>query len=317
LVAIACALAGLATHQPFPSPRLGVVDAPSLIPDSVWTGPRVMIGVAAILGLVVAGIARWGGSGRFGMSMAGFAGPALVAAAYLIAGPGTSTDRTAQAEPYVAALIAVAAGLIASVLIAMPGRRVSVSLRPERNFDDLRPLTGDVVSPPGRPGPGGRPRRGERPAYSGAGAGPRAAERDRATYPGADPQSQRPGGGTGWDADTWPGFHTGGGGRHTDPDEALPYRTDQGAGTDQAASTGFGAGSEWRVTQRHSSDEAPADPHSGSAAAYPGGTYASGAYESATVTGAMPTMGQPLDPHESWLRDLGQSGRHSSDDGHP
>ena len=101
-----------------------------------------MVGAAAVVGLVVAGVARWRRSGRFGVALAGFGGPAVVAAAYLVAGPGASADRTAQADPYLAALIAVGAGLIASVLIAMPGRRVPVHApagpEPRRSATDRR-----------------------------------------------------------------------------------------------------------------------------------------------------------------------------------
>ena len=122
LVAVG-AVAGIMTHKPYPAPRLGVLDVPSLVPPSSWTGPRLMIVFSAIVALVVAGIARWAGAGRFGIALAGFGGPAVVAAAYLIAGPGEGTDRAAQFDPYLTALLATAAGLIASVLIAMPGRR--------------------------------------------------------------------------------------------------------------------------------------------------------------------------------------------------
>ena len=151
LVAIGCAVAGLVSHEPYPAPRLGVLDAPSLIAPSAWTGPRAMIGVTAVLAVVVAGIARWGGAGRLAVSLSGFGGPAVIAASYLIAGPGSGADRAVQSEPYVDALVAVGAGLVASVLIAMPGRRTAAPPpRPVREREDRDPLTGDIVHPPER-----------------------------------------------------------------------------------------------------------------------------------------------------------------------
>jgi hypothetical protein len=109
------------THRAFAVPRLAVVDAPSVIPTAVWSGPMAMVGIAAILGLGVAIVARWGGARRLGVAVSGLAGPAVVAAAYLIAGPGASPQ---QNDPYRASLFAAGAGLIASVLVALPpGRR--------------------------------------------------------------------------------------------------------------------------------------------------------------------------------------------------
>jgi hypothetical protein len=121
LVAVGSAAAGLLTERPAEAPRLGVLDAPSLVPPGQWwSGPSLMIAIAGVLGVVVAAFARWGGAPRLGISLSGVAGPAVIAAAYLIAGPGASAE---QVEPYRAALLAVAAGLSAAVLVALPGRR--------------------------------------------------------------------------------------------------------------------------------------------------------------------------------------------------
>ena len=145
LIAIAAAAAGLATHEPYLAPRLGMLDAPSLVRATEWTGPRVLVMGAAVTGLLVSGVARWQGAQRVGASLAGFGGPALVAAAYLIAGPD---DRTAAPldQPYLASLYATAAGLLASVLVAMPGRRAPRPARPApAASEETRPLTGDVL----------------------------------------------------------------------------------------------------------------------------------------------------------------------------
>jgi hypothetical protein len=120
LVGVGSAIAGYLTHRPYVSPRLAVVDAPSIIPAAWWSGPYVMIAAAAVLGVGVAAVARWGGARRLGIAISGFAGPALVAAAYLIAGTG---GRPAQLEPYRASLIAVGAGLLASFVVAIPAPR--------------------------------------------------------------------------------------------------------------------------------------------------------------------------------------------------
>ena len=89
-------------------------------------------------------MARAYGAGRFGVALSGLGGPAVVAGAYLVAGPD---GGAAQYEPYLASLIATGAGLIASVLVAMPGRRGSKPERPTIDVGSLRALSGDVVSP--------------------------------------------------------------------------------------------------------------------------------------------------------------------------
>jgi hypothetical protein len=314
LVAIGCAVAGLFSHQPYPVPRLGALDAPSLIGSSAWTESRLMIGAAAVVALGVAGVARWGGSGRLGVALSGFGGPAVVAASYLIAGPGSGADRPAQAEPYVAALIAAAAGLVLSVLIAMPGRRTAAPPEPVREFKVREPLTGDVFAPHARPAtadpharpsaadPHGRPGAADprarpaivdppaRPAWA-ADIGQTSApypSYSAAEHPGAPATGGRadPGPGTGWDADTWPGFLGGGDGRRD---------ADWPGGAEEPA----------------------ADEHGGRGGTYRGGAYAGGSYDSAPETGPSPVIGQPTDPHESWLRELGSSGRHAVDERRP
>ncbi len=124
LVGIGSAIAGYLTHEPYAPPRLGVLDAPSIVPVAWWSGPLLMIAVAAILGVVIASVARWAEAGRSGIAFSGFAGPAVVAAAYLIAGPG---DTNLQTEPYRAALISVGAGLIGSVAVSIPKPRRSAT----------------------------------------------------------------------------------------------------------------------------------------------------------------------------------------------
>jgi hypothetical protein len=123
LAGIGSAVIGALTHEPYAAPRLGVIDAPSLVPVTWWSGPNLMIAVAVVIGVAVAGVARWAGANRFAVALSGLAGPAVLASAYLIAGPGGTAERGVQFAPYQAALIAAAAGLVASVPVALPARR--------------------------------------------------------------------------------------------------------------------------------------------------------------------------------------------------
>jgi len=163
---------------------------------------------------------------------------------------------------------------------------------------------------PGRPAYGHRPGFGDhsredehpfgdQPSYGGTVPRSRAAASYAPAFSAPERQSDRPkerqsdrpkerqsdrssAGGPGWDADTWPGARGGTGtasGRHADSGEAEP------------------------------------GPRIGAGSTYRGGTYASS--ESSNVTGLTPMMGQPTDQHESWLRDLGPSARHSHDEPRP
>jgi hypothetical protein len=152
LVAIGSAAAGLATHRTFHPPRLAVVDAPSVVRTTWWwAGPNLMVAIAALLGFGVAAVARWGGAARRGVALSGLAGPAVVAAAYLIAGAGT--DAGLQAS-YRAALLALGAGLVGSVLVALPaGDRVALPLADQVPTSKVaaqppaadRPIVGEVL----------------------------------------------------------------------------------------------------------------------------------------------------------------------------
>lgn len=134
LVGIGSAAAGLASTEPPPVPRLAVIDAPSVVSPGWWSGPYAMVGIAALVGLAVAGIARWGGAHRFGVAVCGLPGPLLVTVAYLIAGPGVGAGSAAQADAYRASLLAAAAGLVASVLVALPGRRAKATPAKGREY---------------------------------------------------------------------------------------------------------------------------------------------------------------------------------------
>jgi hypothetical protein len=301
LLGIASVVAGITTHRAFAPPRLAVLDAPSRVPVQWWSGPMAMIGIAAILSLAIALVTRLRGSSRFGVALSGFSGPAMIAAAYLIAGPGVGADRTLQSEPYQAALIATGAGLIVSVIVAMPARRAR---EPRRDFalDEL--LSGDVIEPPPMPsgfgtGPAADevpyPRRPQpQPQYAFAGA----------AAPGfGEPRSSEPG----YPGKGWP---TVGASAIPDPRHAMDLPTDAQPIVPrhpEPRSAGGTGGTYGGTTY-------------GSASAPATGTYGSG-YTAGSTAGsaAEPVMGQPADTDAllSWTRDLGPTGRHSTDGRHP
>lgn len=100
------------------SVRLGVLDG-SLIPAAVAERtPFLTMPVLALLsGLVLGWIARGRNMSTLAVALTGLAGPALLTGAYLIAGPGSSTDISFS--PYWAAMIASGAGVLGSVLAAI------------------------------------------------------------------------------------------------------------------------------------------------------------------------------------------------------
>ncbi|HEY7222148.1 MAG TPA: hypothetical protein VH561_00780 [Micromonosporaceae bacterium] len=243
LVAIAAAIAGITSHDAYPAPRLGVPDAASLVPATPWTGPRVMIIVAVVVGAVVAGVARASGSPRLGAALSGPGGPALIAAAYLIAGPGPGVDITSADGAYLDAVLATAAGLAASVLVAVPGRRAEPADQPRTlsgrlQPTDDQPLEGDVIeairaraattTAQGRVRPAWAEGSGVYArAYTGAGAGrtPSDPTRPEGAAPTASPSAlprREPltvaAGGTAWSADTLTGTSSAvDPGRHAQP----------------------------------------------------------------------------------------------------
>lgn len=103
-----------------PAPvRLGVFDAPFL-PGGVTdrTALFTMPVLALISGIVLGLAARRQAFSTMNIAFAGLAGPALLTAAYLIAGPGSGNGDT-QSVPYWAAMTAAGAGVLGSVLAAV------------------------------------------------------------------------------------------------------------------------------------------------------------------------------------------------------
>ncbi|WP_090787998.1 hypothetical protein [Asanoa ishikariensis] len=138
LVALLSVAPSLGPDDPLPEVRLGVLDA-------TWLGDGlaqrlaviVMPALALAAGAGIGALARWRGLPVIPVAVSGVVGPALLALAYLIAGPGDDPDRY-QAAPYWGALIAVAAGGLGSVLAAvarqLTGERAAASA-PGRHGD--------------------------------------------------------------------------------------------------------------------------------------------------------------------------------------
>jgi len=127
-VALACCGVAIAQSEPTNHVRLGVIDAGNLIPPNAWWfGPELMIGLAVLIGAATATAARRRGAQWLGILASGLAGPALIAAAYGIGGPGVSGDHRDQFQPYLAALLGAGAALLAASLVVMlrPRRRAS------------------------------------------------------------------------------------------------------------------------------------------------------------------------------------------------
>jgi len=108
------------------TPLLGTLDIARLIDtDDWWLKPDVMVALAVVFAGAVAALARWVGEPRLAVALSGPAGPSIIAAGYLLVGPGDDLARSHDA-----AALAVAAGLLASIVIAVLPRRRRTSPAP-------------------------------------------------------------------------------------------------------------------------------------------------------------------------------------------
>jgi hypothetical protein len=119
LLALLSVLPSLRTTDPLPAVRLGGID-PAVF--AATTSQRLalftMPAVALIAGALLGWHARRRELGQALIVTAGLAGPAMLAAAYLIGGPGDGGQRY-QSVPYWAAIGAVFAGVLGSLLAGL------------------------------------------------------------------------------------------------------------------------------------------------------------------------------------------------------
>ncbi|MFC6019620.1 hypothetical protein ACFP2T_25845 [Plantactinospora solaniradicis] len=130
-LAVLSVMPSLGPDDPLPAVRLGVLD-PSWL--GAGTAQRLAVvtmpALALVIGALAGALARSRGLPMPAVASCGVAGPALLALAYLVAGPGNSSDGY-QAAPYWGALIAVAAGGLGSVLAAMARWPLTTAGTPE------------------------------------------------------------------------------------------------------------------------------------------------------------------------------------------
>jgi hypothetical protein len=182
------------------APSLGPIDAPAVVrlgvPDlssqadrtGQWVAVLAMPVAALLVAAAVAGVARWLGRPSVAVALCGLSGPALLALAYLIAGPGTRTGGNDQAAPYWGSLIAVAAGLLGSTVVAVIRRRGGAPASDGRPIEPTDIIPRDAVFPEAAP-PSPARRSPDAPAPSQASAaGPRGRETASQTpVPASDP----------------------------------------------------------------------------------------------------------------------------------
>ena len=119
VLAIVSVSPSLAPGDPLPAVRLGVFDAGFLSSGVTQrTALFTMPALALIAGALVGWAARRRQRSTLTVALAGLPGPALLTAAYLIAGPGSGSERY-QVVPYWAAMTAAGAGVLGSVLAAV------------------------------------------------------------------------------------------------------------------------------------------------------------------------------------------------------
>ncbi|BFU47047.1 hypothetical protein [Krasilnikovia sp. MM14-A1004] len=165
LVALVSVAPSLAPGRPLSTVRLGVFEPGWLPARTAQHMALVTMPVLALLvGLGVGWAARRTGRSTLTIALAGLPGPALLTVAYLIAGPGTTSEQTA---PYWAAMTAAGAGVLGSVLAAVLRRDPMVEQDDTEAAAD-RPSGSDGADPDaGRPATPGKSAKSARSAKSG------------------------------------------------------------------------------------------------------------------------------------------------------
>lgn len=121
-LALVSVIPSLGPDDPLPNLRLGVLDLASFSTGAAQSSAVVTMPLLALaLGAATAGLGRWLGRPPVTIAASGLIGPAMLCLAYLVAGPGSDTDKF-QAAPYWGALVAVGAGTLGSVLATVARR---------------------------------------------------------------------------------------------------------------------------------------------------------------------------------------------------
>ena len=127
LLALISVAPSLPAGSSLPEVRLAVLD--------LFDAPPVAVLCAPLLALLICGgisfAARTRGLPPLQTAVATAAAPGLLALIYLVGTPGTG-DRDGQTTPYAGALIALAVGLLTSLLIGIVRHRVAATCRPDR-----------------------------------------------------------------------------------------------------------------------------------------------------------------------------------------
>lgn len=142
VVAVWLVFAASVALAPHDGARLGVLTTAA---GQAGTGERtVQFGppiAAALIGLCTALIARAKGHHRAVVAISGAMGPSLIGFAYAVAGPG---EADYQHQPWLAALIAVGAGLLPSVAVAAWPRRTDEVGTPRRARTERGVITAEI-----------------------------------------------------------------------------------------------------------------------------------------------------------------------------
>jgi hypothetical protein len=198
LIALISVMPSLAPDDPLPAVRLGVFDAGFLSPAVTQrTALFTMPALALLAGATLGWVARRREMPTLTIALAGLPGPALLTLAYLIAGPGSGTERY-QVVPYWAAMTATGAGVLGSVLAAVVRRGdldepAAGDAAEERTPDDVPTAPLPVAGPEPDRGtarvpdqrspeaPAAEPAPRDRPAVDGPPAGRRSSAADAFT----------------------------------------------------------------------------------------------------------------------------------------
>ncbi|WP_203730226.1 hypothetical protein [Paractinoplanes durhamensis] len=154
VIAIISVAPSMAPGKALPTVRLGVIDA-DFLSDAVTqrTALLTMPALALISGIALGWAARRRDDSTLTIALAGLAGPALLTAAYLVAGPGSSKGDY-QGVPYWAAMTAAGAGVLGSVLAAVLRRAPAAPTTPSSgNSSGLDVGLGGAAKPRTKPKP--------------------------------------------------------------------------------------------------------------------------------------------------------------------